>query len=162
MLTARAHPHSRGENFVGAFGRDNPKGSSPLTRGKLRRPHAAVSITGLIPTHAGKTSGDRPPRHRQRAHPHSRGENPGNHSYCVPSWGSSPLTRGKPVIDSTVAHRGRLIPTHAGKTSIRPCHSIRSTAHPHSRGENLGRRLAADTGRGSSPLTRGKRFRVHP
>ena len=73
--------------------------------------------------------------------------------------GSSPLTRGKPPRSGTNRPRGRLIPAHAGKTRARRSPGSRSWAHPRSRGENFG--LVRDHGRhmGSSPLTRGKRFR---
>ena len=90
--------------------------------------------------------------------------------------GSSPLTRGKRIADQKVNDRGRLIPAHAGKTTIMankieipgliPAHAGKtsstspeappSTAHPRSRGENPDipdRFLIVE---GSSPLTRGK------
>ena len=54
---------------------------------------------------------------------------------------------------------GRLIPAHAGKTSRLGGASLRSGAHPRSRGENISPRIASLRLRGSSPLTRGKRHR---
>ena len=55
-----------------------------------------------------------------------------------------------------VTINARLIPAHAGKTrrDVRP--GNRRTAHPRSRGENNAQSVAAATGKGSSPLTRGK------
>ena len=52
-----AHPRSRGENPWHSTTSYSSGGSSPLTRGKRRadRPHGARR--GLIPAHAGKTSG---------------------------------------------------------------------------------------------------------
>ena len=92
---------------------------------------------GLIPAHAGKTM---PPlidiAHRE-AHPRSRGE---NEAQALPdgslygsspltrgkpitgagigslSGGSSPLTRGKPLIIDGMFTKNGLIPAHAGKT----------------------------------------------
>ena len=91
----RAHPRSRGENKDGA-GKDLIRwGSSPLTRGKRRRPGARGQTWRLIPAHAGKTprSGCQcPPR---RAHPRSRGENYTTGTTAGIVHGSSPLTRGK-------------------------------------------------------------------
>ena len=52
----------------------------------------------------------------------------------------------------------RLIPAHAGKTSGRPSPAALGRAHPRSRGENEGGHVDVDAGRGSSPLTRGKRL----
>ena len=70
--------------------------------------------------------------------------------------GSSPLTRGKLTsLDLREVSLG-LIPTHAGKTSTMITTDQLQDAHPHSRGENLGRGLGRSRRSGSSPLTRGK------
>ena len=74
------------------------------------------------------------------------------------SAGSSPLTRGKRLAGCVVPHVVRLIPAHAGKTSGQPSTRHPRAAHPRSRGENDGSRLALRRIVGSSPLTRGKRF----
>ena len=52
----RAHPRSRGENDTRGSLVLLSWGSSPLTRGKLRRRCRGVAVGGLIPAHAGKTS----------------------------------------------------------------------------------------------------------
>ena len=71
--------------------------------------------------------------------------------------GSSPLTRGKHGDDVVGSLFGGLIPAHAGKTlPWRPPRPDRR-AHPRSRGENDVADEVAHEGRGSSPLTRGKR-----
>ena len=92
-------------------------GSSPLTRGKLREGRAILARLGLIPAHAGKTSA--PPRwaRLRRAHPRSRGENASPSSSRNRARGSSPLTRGKPLLGVVLGQAARLIPAHAGKTS---------------------------------------------
>ena len=71
-------------------------------------------------------------------------------------FGSSPLTRGKPLAALVFPALARLIPAHAGKTLGAPVRSDRTAAHPRSRGENLGRAGQVRPDRGSSPLTRGK------
>ena len=73
-----AHPHSRGENLHSTPPPSAPGGSSPLTRGKLRKLIRHQRRPGLIPTHAGKTAGG---------------------GYDAP-WmvGSSPLTRRRRVV----------------------------------------------------------------
>ena len=131
-----AHPRSRGENASSCKNHATIPGSSPLTRGKLK-PLVRVKPQGrLIPAHAGKTVSICIARRRGRAHPRSRGENPG------------PLSqRGDPVW---------LIPAHAGKTSIPHAHRHAVEAHPRSRGENGLRVPRRRRRRGSSPLTRGK------
>ena len=111
-------------------------GSSPLTRGKLRLVHWPTRQVRLIPAHAGKTPPTRFGRGPSRAHPRSRGENELILILTQFSRGSSPLTRGKSALPVTLGNVARLIPAHAGKTSIYP--------------ELL---LVLP---GSSPLTRGK------
>ena len=50
----------------------------------------------------------------------------------------------------------RLIPAHAGKTTVDEAWAFDAEAHPRSRGENHRRISRHDMRRGSSPLTRGK------
>ena len=92
---------------------------------------------GLIPAHAGKTRVIIGVFTIPRAHPRSRGENPGatTNSYTVK--GSSPLTRGKHAGGHAAAVGPGLIPAHAGKTvgSLQP--GATTKAHPRSRGENI-------------------------
>ena len=52
-----------------------------------------------------------------------------------------------------------LIPAHAGKTGAPPVVVLENRAHPRSRGENADRRAEGVKPEGSSPLTRGKRYR---
>ena len=115
-------------------------GSSPLTRGKLHGRALHVESDGLIPAHAGKTTGLLRRGFCVRAHPRSRGENVLEAQGEGHRQGSSPLTRGKPT---------------------RPVsRSMPTTAHPRSRGENTLDGLIVDKATGSSPLTRGKRKRL--
>ena len=114
----RAHPRSRGENPAQALAAGGRQGSSPLTRGKLLACAVGVLRRGLIPAHAGKTSGRGPPRPGGAAHPRSRGENGASTRADPPGVGSSPLTRGK----LSLVYRGicivGLIPAHAGKKTL--------------------------------------------
>ena len=71
--------------------------------------------------------------------------------------GSSPLTRGKPRRIASRLKRTGLIPAHAGKTPPANTPRPANWAHPRSRGENVCQRSRDSSGRGSSPLTRGKR-----
>ena len=115
--TARAHPHSRGENGrlrASAYVR---WGSSPLTRGKPQGTPEQSIYSGLIPTHAGKTDGCAPALVSGGAHPHSRGENSVQAATALMSAGSSPLTRGKRGFQVGRHALQGLIPTHAGKTT---------------------------------------------
>ena len=151
-----AHPRSRGENVGSSSRATSCRGSSPLTRGKLRFGTLGVLVGGLIPAHAGKTRLGRRCVSASEAHPRSRGENAGMHAELWGASGSSPLTRGKLRVGSRLVMHERLIPAHAGKTNDCPHLVQESRAHPRSRGEN---ELVIDQEKsfdGSSPLTRGK------
>ena len=75
----------------------------------------------------------------------------------MPRAGSSPLTRGKQIIEGADPISPRLIPAHAGKTRRSTPLPTAMTAHPRSRGENLIPRDSMTCAAGSSPLPRGKR-----
>ena len=134
-------------------------GSSPLTRGKLSSYPSRPCRCRLIPAHAGKTTSDGPRNRRGAAHPRSRGENDRDAATAVAFTGSSPLTRGKPTGVSVEGAGHRLIPAHAGKTTVPEATRASSPAHPRSRGENCLRTAPPRAHTGSSPLTRGKRPR---
>ena len=154
--TRAAHPRSRGENVQVTGAALDPKGSSPLTRGKRRPGGAPLRPCRLIPAHAGKTRCWSACHFPFGAHPRSRGENLDMAWSKSAADGSSPLTRGKLLHGALDVQRARLIPAHAGKTLGEVLERYVAGAHPRSRGENR------ETGRirvrslGSSPLTRGK------
>ena len=156
----RAHPRSRGENASLAASCALTAGSSPLTRGKHARGPRAATDTGLIPAHAGKTTPDRHSPSASWAHPRSRGENTAPKRPSAASVGSSPLTRGKLRRTRSSRRRRRLIPAHAGKTSVSRRSAASPWAHPRSRGENLHACIPTDYQPGSSSLTRGKLWRL--
>ena len=116
-----------------------------------------AGVIGLIPAHAGKTRRRSRARRPRGAHPRSRGENGVWATSRSRRRGSSPLTRGKLIGQARTQLRHRLIPAHAGKTSSHWSTNIERTAHPRSRGENLGVPAPRVNTAGSSPLTRGKR-----
>ena len=155
-----AHPRSRGENSDSQKLKNRPYGSSPLTRGKHARRRGGPSIRRLIPAHAGKTALAAAFIRATAAHPRSRGENDGGVDEGFAQLGSSPLTRGKrhPVVQ--VQAGVRLIPAHAGKTTVTATVTACSEAHPRSRGENPTRLPRGGRASGSSPLTRGKPHRL--
>ena len=151
-----AHPRSRGENMMCAIVGLPAAGSSPLTRGKLEAQHLEGYMQRLIPAHAGKTGTGCGACSRGRAHPRSRGENTGLLDTLTGLCGSSPLTRGKPRLGYAATYFGGLIPAHAGKTRPSTPSMRGRSAHPRSRGENVGRLRLRAVAYGSSPLTRGK------
>ena len=112
-----AHPRSRGENGEDRELLASNGGSSPLTRGKRHTRSRRRVRVGLIPAHAGKTLVTVAFGRERRAHPRSRGENMAPNLTGMAPAGSSPLTRGKPLISGQTAFPWRLIPAHAGKTA---------------------------------------------
>ena len=155
---AKAHPRSRGENHVPRAEGCRGDGSSPLTRGKLSEMQDAGYQWRLIPAHAGKTNQVIGRYGTVWAHPRSRGENVFEVSDGHAHGGSSPLTRGKPTQRKSSCSRARLIPAHAGKTTLSRTRNLMTEAHPRSRGENEAALAQVGIGCGSSPLTRGKRL----
>ena len=151
-----AHPRSRGENGSLITIGVSEWGSSPLTRGKPLQHVNVHAFIGLIPAHAGKTYATRRDLSRPSAHPRSRGENSTQRTDEETEDGSSPLTRGKQGFKCLSTPPGRLIPAHAGKTSVRICLHSMMSAHPRSRGENELIGKSYQFSQGSSPLTRGK------
>ena len=135
-------------------------GSSPLTRGKLNESGDDIATGGIIPAHAGKTLSPASPRTRRRDHPRSRGENKLQEALKNNAAGSSPLTRGKRDLGGARVSGGGIIPAHAGKTSAWTGRTSQPRDHPRSRGENsLVVWRDADVA-GSSPLTRGKHWKI--
>ena len=155
-----AHPRSLGENHARPLPIPNQVGSSPLTRGKRERRQGARCLLGLIPAHAGKTQPLPSFTQPGPAHPRSRGENRLRMRAPAQGLGSSPLTRGKRSLPTCGRHRCGLIPAHAGKTAPSNNTAASHPAHPRSRGENADFTVPDLRGRGSSPLTRGKRSGV--
>ena len=113
-----AHPRSHGENCAWLPMRLTIVGSSPLTRGKRARPDARAWDPRLIPAHAGKTRSQSLLAVGRSAHPRSRGENIRESKGRSIIAGSSPLTRGKRLVENRPGQFGRLIPAHAGKTQV--------------------------------------------
>ena len=156
-----AHPRSRGENADCAYTVCITEGSSPLTRGKHVCAHHERVRGRLIPAHAGKTHGLILGCTAGQAHPRSRGENRASALTVSCHVGSSPLTRGKHGEGVAFVFLSRLIPAHAGKTRTAWLRSWACPAHPRSRGENSEPDSTLHPVLGSSPLTRGKRWRSH-
>ena len=94
----QAHPRPRGENFLSMSSGVSSTGSSPLTRGKLRDQIRPVLRDRLIPAHAGKTIPRLGAGNHGGAHPRLHGENVREGAAGAPVGGSSPPTRGKPLI----------------------------------------------------------------
>ncbi len=154
-----AHPRSRGEHFPPLIAANKGRGSSPLTRGALPSRLSLLSRRGLIPAHAGSTTRWMMRKALLTAHPRSRGEHALRSACAFTVGGSSPLTRGARYPDFPWVYPKGLIPAHAGSTSRHRAIHRSFPAHPRSRGEHSASASVITVCEGSSPLTRGARFK---
>ena len=92
--SAADHPRSRGEYGRSTRAWRSTAGSSPLSRGILRRRRRLILVPGIIPALAGNTRHSTTGPQNPRDHPRSRGEYTQPCSATDPSMGSSPLSRG--------------------------------------------------------------------
>ena len=154
----RDHPRIRGEHYGHlSVLRDNV-GSSPHTRGAHVGGGRSRLVERIIPAYAGSTmllpivtkvTGD---------HPRIRGEHSLVHTDNILKPGSSPHTRGAPILSYNAPWTIGIIPAYAGST--RSSLGTRSTGsdHPRIRGEHNPHLDTAKGSGGSSPHTRGALF----
>ena len=131
-------------------------GTSPRTRGKRQVCLFSVLPQRNIPAHAGKTTAWSGPSTICWEHPRARGENNRPRRTPRAQRGTSPRTRGKPIVLRSLRSGARNIPAHAGKTCWGCFGSPRHGEHPRARGENGFTRLIAYRLKGTSSRTRGK------
>ena len=153
----RDHPRTRGVYREHQCLTAPTSGSSPHTRG-LRQEHTHQDQgLGIIPAHAGFTSGSRPSARAPEDHPRTRGVYDATSSESQNSGGSSPHTRGLPTGTLLGLVRTRIIPAHAGFTPGRPGGPGTPRDHPRTRGVYALALPDEDAETGSSPHTRGLR-----
>ena len=111
-----AHPRSRGEHSGCSLWSRFLQGSSPLARGTQLAAIWSRLPAGLIPARAGNTLVRSTRRHREWAHPRSRGEHFPTFRLLGSLVGSSPLARGTQSEHSPPTAWTGLIPARAGNT----------------------------------------------
>ena len=92
-------------------------------------------------------------------HPRIRGEHRLASEMQVTSPGSSPHTRGAQGLDKAISGLRRIIPAYAGSTDATYPFGLWYPDHPRIRGEHATERLVSRRSIGSSPHTRGARYR---
>ena len=152
---ATDHPRSRGEYVVIPMKLTFHYGSSPLSRGILGRWLNPVAPVRIIPALAGNTRDYLTTPEGLEDHPRSRGEYHQTSSCVRTDHGSSPLSRGIPVLLVAGPCADGIIPALAGNTLVRRGGHSRSSDHPRSRGEYLLTKQSIGLWLGSSPLSRG-------
>ena len=131
-------------------------GSSPLVRGKpVGRGHDDLLVR-IIPACAGQTARSRLNTDASADHPRLCGANSRVHRTAGVTGGSSPLVRGKLVVEGQRVVDGRIIPACAGQTKRRPDRHHLAADHPRLCGANRIDGISVPTPNGSSPLVRGK------
>ncbi len=112
----RDHPRIRGEHTGPGLGENGRLGSSPHSRGTQSKPLRQRDRRRIIPAFAGNTqAGSNITLHRED-HPRIRGE---HRCWITPKWplaGSSPHSRGTPILIGLVATEPGIIPAFAGNT----------------------------------------------
>ena len=135
-------------------------GSSPHTRGAQPCESSGGLSHRIIPAYAGSTAIFDQSLSVYEDHPRIRGE------HAAPSesdkWdeGSSPHTRGAPLVDGIRQPLPRIIPAYAGSTSNKTFHGQHGADHPRIRGEHSRRAMCLSKAFGSSPHTRGAPLRA--
>ena len=155
MVSPPDHPRIRGEH-VKAFGNAGKiLGSSPHTRGALRRGQHHHGEQRIIPAYAGSTPSRRRDHGPRPDHPRIRGEHPPPGVDATMTSGSSPHTRGAPSRAWPRRRPGGIIPAYAGSTPREESDGRLSGDHPRIRGEHPRVEAARRRENGSSPHTRG-------
>ena len=151
-----AHPRAGRENQHKQPLPGGRRGSSPRRRGKRYIEATGITVPGLIPAQAGKTSWSGSSWAVMWAHPRAGGENDQgapDHGWPV---GSSPRRRGKLGGKKGDVPKPGLIPAQAGKTCSTSSRRPPQRAHPRAGGENATPAKDSVFLNGSSPRRRGK------
>ena len=126
-------------------------------RGKPPQIKAEFSMIRIIPAHAGQTPLPDPARQVRTDHPRACGANSVRLSKRRHATGSSPRMRGKRTMEFWTPFAGRIIPAHAGQTSVFSLSFLLVPDHPRACGANKDLTKKTLMLRGSSPRMRGKR-----
>ena len=125
-------------------------------RGKRRRGCGCRRPPRIIPAHAGQTDNRRTSSRDTTDHPRACGANLWYPVRVGPLFGSSPRMRGKRAGQVPACRCGRIIPAHAGQTSVRTGPAASRPDHPRACGANSHAAPGAYGHLGSSPRMRGK------
>ncbi len=154
--TQTDHPRACGANVYVSVPDWAAAGSSPRMRGKRLRPYKIIGRTRIIPAHAGQTAHPKKIRTTRTDHPRACGANRPSRLEGFCCSGSSPRMRGKRRTVQSRYTVFRIIPAHAGQTTLRRPQLWRLPDHPRACGANRRPRPTPRGLRGSSPRMRGK------
>ena len=154
-MSTTVHPRIRGERLAKSPRNSHTAGSSPHTRGTHSARLADPQDDRFIPAYAGNAPVSAAARLPATVHPRIRGErvNAGNGKNA--DTGSSPHTRGTPIIRKAAYLKCRFIPAYAGNARSPAWQRPSPAVHPRIRGERLAAVSGLTARNGSSPHTRG-------
>ena len=152
---ARDHPRACGAHPRPPCRGYSCPGSSPRMRGSLSAFQSTLTISRIIPAHAGLTSRNGNAIIKRRDHPRACGAHRGLYGPAVPQMGSSPRMRGSRHGRDGLCPWPGIIPAHAGLTRLQAQGKDTRWDHPRACGAHLDllRRHVATVG--SSPRMRG-------
>ena len=130
-------------------------GSSPRMRGSLILATEWIHRNGIIPAHAGLTSGVSWIRRRIRDHPRACGAHCERRYESASGEGSSPRMRGSHYMPLSYLTPKGIIPAHAGLTTDSTLLCTHRRDHPRACGAHLSDNLNQLVRLGSSPRMRG-------
>ena len=157
VMAVSDHPRIRGEHCWLRVPLSFHFGSSPHTRGALRRPQDRDRGRRIIPAYAGSTPSPRSSKAHSWDHPRIRGEHPPRRFAVRRRRGSSPHTRGARCRAANPGPDPGIIPAYAGSTPTPTWSKSRYWDHPRIRGEHCYDCCTLVHDAGSSPHTRGAR-----
>ena len=132
---ARFIPAYAGNSFGNNSQAHISNGSSPLTRGTLRRELKVLGPGRFIPAYAGNSGAISAGMPNGSVHPRLRGELVISAYFSISSTGSSPLTRGTHIKRLCISRTQRFIPAYAGNSAVPIITLLCLTVHPRLRGE---------------------------
>ena len=130
------HPRACGANLTADDAHASTAGSSPRMRGKHLFDAFRVRGGRIIPAHAGQTMRCARLGRVMKDHPRACGANASECSDPDCVGGSSPRMRGKPGRGRPIRARIRIIPAHAGQTSLLTVAVNPLPDHPRACGAN--------------------------
>ena len=109
------HPRTCGEKARTLIVQDEPQGSPPRMRGKVRAIVDAALEGGITPAHAGKRACTTTGTTRRKDHPRVCGEKTWLQLYAIARQGSPPHVRGKGAPGNVSGAHNGITPACAGK-----------------------------------------------
>ena len=157
MRRRQDHPRACGAHAAPSPASTRETGSSPRMRGSRRVYGVGAILEGIIPAHAGLTTGQKHKKKKEGDHPRACGAHVILSQSKMSSSGSSPRMRGSLDTGAVKSYSDGIIPAHAGLTHRRDFSFRWKWDHPRACGAHTLAATLRSAGTGSSPRMRGSR-----